>query len=155
MKNSYVVDALRGGEKREEPAIVKRNRYGMPERTLYDSEFQYFKANPGVAGMAAEDNAVILNPFSRLSEKEQDAVRMNESARLLMRGDFEKPNFALTPEQQSFLSNTEYANADEANRQQTVAARLLSGDPSAGRGTPEQMEYVSRLRQALMAAGSR
>uniref|UniRef100_A0A6H1ZG35 Uncharacterized protein n=1 Tax=viral metagenome TaxID=1070528 RepID=A0A6H1ZG35_9ZZZZ len=42
----------------------------IKERQPYESERNYFRSNPNVGGMAAEDNAVILNPFSNLSQEQ-------------------------------------------------------------------------------------
>jgi hypothetical protein len=40
---------------------------GIQMRKPYAGELDYFKNNPSVAGMATEDNKVILNPYSRLT----------------------------------------------------------------------------------------
>lgn len=57
------------------------------ERTPYQSELDYFKANPTVAGMATEDNRVIINPYSNLTKDEKNSVFQNEKARIIMRTD--------------------------------------------------------------------
>jgi hypothetical protein len=99
-----------------------------------------------VGGYAAEDDAVVLNPYSSLSAPEREAVVRNETARILMRsGRVPPPLFSLTPEQSGRFG--EYGPV-EAQRS-TVAARLVSGDPSAGRGTPEQLSYAEQLRGHL------
>jgi hypothetical protein len=67
------------------------------ERTPYQSELDYFKANPTVAGMATEDNRVIINPYSNLTKDEKNSVFQNEKARIIMRTDEKaKPKFLLT-----------------------------------------------------------
>lgn len=124
-------------------------RLGGPyaDRSPYPSERNYFAANPQTAGMAAEDNKVVMNPFSPLSNEEMEAVRRNELARVLMRGNpYYQPNFQLTPEQGQNLQSTAYANAPDDARRATVAARLYSGDPSGGTPTPEQDQFVNALR---------
>ena len=114
--------------------------YGIGVRQPYDSESQYFKSNPHVAGMASEDNRIVLNPFSTLSEAEKKAVMMNESARVYMRtGKVAPPQFGLTPEQEEAFGAY---SPDMTDRLSTVAARVLSGDPSALQATPEQIEYA-------------
>lgn len=119
-------------------------------RKPYDSELEYFKQNPNVSGMAAEDDKVILNPYSKLSKKELDAVALNETARIAMRKNPElQPNFELTDEQKNMLSTGSYADADETHRKATVAARILSGDPSAGTPTEEQLQFVDKLRSSM------
>jgi hypothetical protein len=123
---------------------------GIQTRTPYDSELEYFKKNPNVAGMAADDNRVILNPYSNRKPEEYQSVAINESARILMRQKPEyKPDFELTPQQKSFLDTTTYRNASEDDRKSTIAARILSGDPSAGIPSNEQALFTSELRRAL------
>lgn len=112
---------------------------------LYQGEDDYFKDNPNVAGMAAEDNKVILNPYSKNSKEEQGAVYNNELSRIAMRVSKDKPNFALTPEQVEQFRGTSYEGNDDAMRQ-TIAARIYSNDPSAGRPTDEQMQYADKLK---------
>jgi len=119
-------------------------------RSPEDSELDYFKSNPTVSGMAAEDNRVILNPYSKLSKKEKDAVALNEYGRIIMRTNPEfAPKFKLTDEQTKFLSSNTYKNAPEQDRMATIAARLLSGDPSAGTPTIDQLKFVNSLQEYL------
>lgn len=116
-------------------------------REPFQSELDYFQKNPHVAGMAAEDDRIIMNPFSKLSDTEKQAVIMNEAARVHMRqGLIPAPTFALTPEQEAAFSGY---SADPRDRAATVAARILSGDPSALQPTPEQLEYVKGLRRFM------
>ena len=122
--------------------------FGAPERNPYAMERGYFYANPHVAGMAAEDNAVVMNPYSQLSPQELNAVRLNESARINMRQQG-YPDFDLTPEQNAYLDTTEYRNAPLQERSATIAARELSGDPTAGITTDQQRMFVKLLRQRM------
>jgi hypothetical protein len=124
--------------------------HGIPVRSkLFPGEDQYFQGNPHVAGMAAEDNQIVMNPYSRLSKKELDAVMQNEAARVHMRtGTVAPPQFALSPEQERAFSR--YSN-DPVDRASTVAARILTGDPSALTPSAEQLEYVEQLRKAMQA----
>jgi hypothetical protein len=119
-------------------------------RNPEDSELDYFKSNPTVSGMAAEDNRVILNPYSKLSKKEKDAVALNEYGRIIMRTNPQfSPNFKLTDEQTKFLGSNTYKDAPEQDRMATIAARLLSGDPSAGTPTIDQLKFVNSLQEFL------
>jgi hypothetical protein len=122
---------------------------GIKMRDPYESELKYFMQNPGVSGMATEDNKVILNKFSNLSADEYQAVAINEAARILMRNPKYKPDFDLTTEQVRNLDTTTYRTAPEEDRQATIAARILSGDPSGGVPTTAQMFFVKQLREAL------
>lgn len=125
---------------------------GVQMREPYPGEVKYFKDNPKVAGMATEDGKVILNPYTGLNPEEYQAVAMNESARLLIKKeDRLKPDFELTDQQVRFLDSSTYRNASEEDRKATIAARILSGDPSAGVPTPEQQVYVETLKQRLLA----
>ena len=122
--------------------------YGIGVRQdLFPGENDYFRKNPHVTGMAAEDNRIIMNPYSTLTDAEKQAVMMNEAARVHMRvGNFDAPRFVLTPEQEKAFSGY---SANPEDRLSTVAARLLSNDPSALTPTPEQTEYVQRLRKFM------
>ena len=117
----------------------------MPDvrKKLYPGEIDFFRKRPDVSGMATDDGYVILNPFIKLSDKEKESVITNESARLIMRkGLIPRPKFSLTPTQ------NEYFAAYSTNPQdirETIAARILSGDPSAQDFTPEQLIYSRGL----------
>ena len=114
------------------------------------SEADYFKGNPHVGGMASEDGAVVINPFSNLKDNEKEAVALNEAARLWIRNNPQQaPAFGLTDEQAATLGGNDYAKASESDRMATIAARILSGDPSAGKPTPEQDAYVREMRRRM------
>ena len=113
----------------------------IKERKPYQSELDYFKKNPNVGGMATEDGAYIMNPFSSLSQNEKEAVVLNEKARVFMRSGAARPSFEITPEQRKKFRN--YSKDDQDIRE-TIAARILSGDPSAGKPTTEQVEWVNK-----------
>lgn len=120
-------------------------------RRPYPSELDFFQKNPKVTGMATEDNRVIINPYATLNELEQQAVIDNETARILIRtGKIKKPDFSVTEEQQKFLDSTTYKDAPEEDRRATIAARLLTGDPTAGVATKEQQAYVDMLKKMML-----
>jgi len=122
--------------------------YGIGLRPdLHPGEDEYFRKNPHVAGMAAEDDRIIMNPYSKLKDAEKQAVMLNEAARVHMRrGTMQPPRFALTPEQESAFAKYSDNPVDRAS---TIAARILSGDPSALKPTPEQQDYVQQLRKFM------
>jgi len=122
------------------------NPYDLLREPL-QSEMDYFDKNRNVTGMAAEDNKIILNPYSNLNEQQKDAVIKNEATRILIRtGQIEKPNFDLTEEQNKYLDNTTYyKNASEDDRKATIAARLFTGDTSGQNATEDQINYISKL----------
>lgn len=126
--------------------------YGYEIRSPYQGELQFFQKNPQVAGMATEDKRIILNPASGLSDKERMAVAQNEAIRLFMNEKGFQPTFELTPEQMSFFQkmNADYAKPqNKMAARQTILARILSGDPSAGTPTKEQMQEANRLKALL------
>ena len=117
--------------------------FGKQIRTkLFQGEDDFFKERPEVAGMAAEDGFIILNPYSKLSKKELSSVAQNEALRLRMREDDFNPNFKITPKQKSFFQGTEYEGNPTAIRQ-TILARIYSGDPSA-MATDEQRATLKK-----------
>jgi len=121
--------------------------YGVGVRDVEPGEDKYFKANPHVAGMAADDDKIIINPYSKLSDKEKQLLMLNEAARVHMRrGMIDAPRYELSPEQAKAFAS--YSNSLDDQRQ-TIAGRILSGDPSALQPTPDQLDYVSKLRQFM------
>ena len=115
-------------------------------REPFQGELDYFDKNRNVTGMAAEDNKIILNPYSSLNEQQKDSVIKNEATRILIRtGQVEKPSFDLTEEQNKYLDNSTYKNAGEDDRKATIAARLFTGDTSGQNATEDQMNYISKL----------
>lgn len=134
--------------------FLNQQNYGAEVREPYTSEREYFRRNPNVSGMAAEDNKVTLNPFSGLNPEEQQAVIRNEAARLHMRKNKIIPAFDLTDAQRAAFAGTAYSKDDSALKQ-SIAARILSGDPSAGDATPQQKAYAQKLRQELEGTDSR
>ena len=123
------------------PLPMPRLAGNVPQRHPRLSELEFFNQNPGTAGMATADQSVTLNPYSGLSPEQRHAVALNEAARVYMQREQMRPDYDLTPAQaQSFGSY----GPMQAQRE-TIAGRLLSGDPSAGEPTPEQQAYVRAL----------
>ena len=130
----------------EEGKIIQNTEriFGFPKREPYESELNFFKQRPEVAGMATEDNAIILNPFSKLSDQEKQSVAKNEAIRLWLKKNNVQPQFNLTPEQFKFFRNTEYGQSKDATPlRQTIIARILTGDPSVGKVTPMQKQWAN------------
>lgn len=121
------------------------------------SEMEFFKTNPNVAGYASEDDRVVLNPNSKLNDVERAAVVKNEASRIWMRKNDIDPPFTITSEQRNAFAGSPYQKDDKALRQ-TLVARILSGDPSAGKITAEQKKFaesISKNIDAWLAGGSR
>jgi hypothetical protein len=121
-------------------------------RNPYQSETDFFRRSPHVGGMATEDNRITLNPFSPLSARELDAVTVNEGARLAMRNYSHQPP-ALTSQQSSTLSTIDngrpYGGGNDEAQRQTIIARMLSGDPTAGQWTQDQAEYAGKVKAMM------
>ena len=117
-------------------------------RNLFKSEDDYFRANPHVSGMAAEDNSIILNPYSR--GVNFDAVGRNEAARLWLRENKVVPRFNLTPEQSAAFKGSAYEKDDLAAKH-SILGRIISEDPSAGMVTPMQRQWADWLIRQLNA----
>tara|TARA_R100000152_G_C6677280_1_gene112069 strand:- start:65 stop:496 length:432 start_codon:yes stop_codon:yes gene_type:complete len=110
---------------------------------LFPGEDKYFKKNPKVTGMASKDGKIILNPYSKLSQKQRNVVKMNEALRLKMRKDnYNPPKFAITDKQKKFFEGTEYEDNPKFMRE-TILARIYSGDPSA-MATEEQRSELKK-----------
>lgn len=123
------------------PAVsqaVRPSVFGYPMRSPSESEMAFFERS-GIPGYAAEDMAVVLNPNSRLSPDERAAVAQNEASRLWMRENQFQPRFTPSPEQRASFVGTPYEKNPNAMLE-TLLARLLSGDPSAG--VPSQAMQV-------------
>ena len=114
-------------------------------RNKYLSEMMYFASNPQTAGMMTEDGRIILR--DGMPEDARNSVYQNELARLHMSSN--PPKFNLTDEQKKFLSGTSYANANDGERNATIAARILSGDPSAQNPSFEQDVYARNLKRII------
>lgn len=121
------------------------SEYGKLHRqSLHQGEDDYFSFNPEVAGMAAEDDKVIINPYSTLSDAEKRAVYRNESARIHMRNNG-TPSFNMTESQKRFLDGNTYKNASDDERRATIIARIISGDSSAQDYTDEQKQIADSI----------
>lgn len=92
-----------------------------------------------------EDNKVIINPYSKLSDKEKQKVIENETIRLGFKTNNIVPNIEITKEQREFFKGTPYESNEDAIKQ-TIVARIMTGDPSA-KATEDQMAEASMYRR--------
>lgn len=146
-QQSRIAQALMNSDARPEERATSAMR-----STLYPGEETYFKANPNVAGMAADDDRIILNPYSSLTPQEKAFVALNEYARIVMRQEKMKPP-PPTPGQLTAFQNSPYGDNPEALAA-TIIARMISGDPSAGVPTDEHRQFADDLRARLPAASA-
>lgn len=128
------------------------NKY--KEREPTESEMDYFKKSQHVAGYAAEDGQVVLNPFAsvyanqELAPLAKESVKRNERLRLYLRDQNISPDFPIAPHQIQMFKRyaPEYLNNPTAMRQ-TILGRLASGDPSASPYLPEQQDALLSIMQ--------
>ena len=134
-----------------------------PTADAAESELEFFRKNPHVAGYAAEDNVVVVNPFKQMTPEERRAVIELESARIFMRQNYAarptRESFPLTEQQRQTFGpggTLQYrphpAPADpEQSIRETIASRMLVGDPSAGTNTQAQEKFLEELRARMLA----
>jgi hypothetical protein len=131
--------------------------FGYPVREPVPSEQAFFALNPNVGGYAAEDGAIVLNEGARsgdryLSNRELGGVARNEASRLYMRDRSIVPDFSLTKDQELEFQGTAYGSNPEALKQ-SIAARIITGDQSAGETTKEQQSFAQSLLKQMGANG--
>ncbi len=126
--------------------------YLAPTRDPNPTELEWFRANPNIGGYAAPDDMIVVNPYNRLTPRENEALIRNESARIFMRRNpSARPSFSLTEEQaQMPYPAYDPPSRPEQSIRETVAGRMLSGDPSAGAVTDEQKLFLEELRARMM-----
>jgi len=129
------------------------------ERKPGADELKFFTENPTVGGMADFDTGtVVINPFKQWKPEERNSILTNESMRLFMRKNNVKPAFKLTDEQVKLFSNNRTNTGVDyiehpAELQETIISRILSGDPSSGKPTPEQLNIAEDLIRLLEERG--
>mgnify|MGYP001580831819 CR=1 FL=1 len=120
-----------------------------PQRNATGSEQSFFSQNPHVAGYAAPDKAVVLNPsFQGYSP----SVLTNERLRLwLQEHPTTVPNeMTILPHQ---VFSPEYQSNPTANRH-SILSRLLSGDPSGAPYTAQQHQAGYDLLERILGRQS-
>lgn len=125
---------------------VPEKIYGYEVRNPQESELQYFYDNQNISGMAAEDNRIILNPYSDLDSNQMNSVAQNEAIRLYLRNNKIEPTFNLTEEQAKQFKNY---SANPTDTKHTILGRILTNDTSVGKITPEQRKYADWLQKQL------
>jgi hypothetical protein len=135
-----------------------------PTRDPYPSEVEWFRSNPTVGGYASfEDGHVVVNPFNQLTPEENQALIELESSRLFMHQQPSarptRESFPLTEQQRQTFGpggTLQYrphpAPADpEQSIRETIASRMLVGDPSAGTNTQAQEKFLEELRARMLS----
>lgn len=131
----------------ESLAATARSFAPIKMRAAFADEKEFFKNRPDVKAMAGEDDNVVLNPFIQISPKDSASLFKNESARIQMDRFGLAPRFSLTEKQRKIFKD--YARGDENAIRQTIIARILSGDESAGDITDEQKREATRIDKII------
>ena len=105
-----------------------------------------------------DTGTVVINPFKQWKPEERNSILTNESMRLFMRKNNVKPAFKWTDEQVKLFSNNRTNTGVDyiehpAELQETIISRILSGDPSSGKPTPEQLNIAEDLIRLLEERG--
>lgn len=131
------------GKKPNMVAAQPTSIYGYQLRKPFPSEDEFFRGRQEVAGMAAEDGKIVLNPYSKLKDQEKMQVAQNEAIRLWMRDNKPKIDFDVTQDQTKAFAGTEYEKNPQALKE-TIIARILTGDQSA-MATKEQQKAAEQI----------
>lgn len=124
--------------------------FGYEVRKPFPGEDSFFKQRKEVAGMAAEDGKIVLNPYSANTPEQQKIVAQNEAMRLWMDQNKIEPKFNVTPDQKKLFLNTEYGKPEnELHLKRSILARIATGDPSAGIPTDMQKKWAEWLKNKL------
>lgn len=113
-------------------------------RRPFPAELEWFSRENTIAGYSAEDDQVVLNPYADLSRAQFASVLHNEAIRIFMRKLSLRPDIDLHHDQIAKFAGTPYEHNFDALRE-TIIARIISRDPSAGRVTQKQLGYASAL----------
>jgi hypothetical protein len=119
-----------------------------PIRPATVSERKWFTKNPRIAGYAAPDNAVVFNPDLSHKTSVRRSIYINEAVRIFLREHRIVPRVSITKAQLVRFRGTAYEHNMSALRQ-TLIARIVAGDRSASRITPEQIGYATALSQIV------
>lgn len=147
-------------ESPKESRKITTSILGYPIVDPDEELLKWFKENPQTSGMqwgagkndspADTPRSIVLNPFSNLSKEQQMAVAKNEAIRNFIDEKQIIPKFNLTPEQEKAFAGTQYGKIeDKTPLKQTLLARILTGDESAGKITPMQKRWADWLKTQL------
>ena len=129
---------------------LKQNPYDKLVRKPYPSELDFFKnLHYPVAGMATEDNRIIINPNNGLNEKQNNALKKLEASRIYMKQNNLNPNLDLTPGQKQFFNNTPYRDLPNESKQSMISRFLVNDYGTQTTPTVEQQRYTDYIDMLL------
>ena len=94
---------------------------------------------------------IVINPAVLQDKRDALAVAWDEALRLFMEDTGFEPEFGITPEQEKFFKNTDYAD-DEGALRKTIVARIATFDTSIKNPTPEQIDETARVLDSASEA---
>jgi hypothetical protein len=155
-KNNILKQYLLGSKERQSLVKKEINPEPVPVVSPDAESLKYFKDNPNVTGWAygagmndsdpKSPRVVMLNPYSKIEKKNQQYVIDNERLRHFMDEKKYNPSFKPTQEQLSFFKGAEYGKPEnEKFLKQTLIARIITGDESAGNFTDEQSKEANKI----------
>ena len=120
------------------------------QRQPTGSETDFFRRRPEVAGYAAPDQSVVMNPAFNGNT---DAVLLNERLRHVFNA-----NPQLVPSQMTIAEHQRLSGGyqdDEQALRSSILARMLSGDTSLSPYTFQQYEAIKGIDGFLQSLGMR
>jgi len=130
--------------------------FGFKVRKENDKERQFFNGRPDVAGYAAEDNSIVVNPYNehmRDPNKRRGLINI-EGARLYIRSrNYKAADLPdLTKDQRKFLmelpspsGKDKGYSTDELDLRATALSRYIGGDTSFPKWSNEQIAFAKSL----------
>ena len=122
-----------------QPRTLARLPGGALWRSPYPSEAEWFARHLIVAGFATRQGEVVLNPHLVRRPKQRRSVLLNEATRVYL-WRRRCPRIWLNPEQRRRFEG--YGRPTDCS--DTVIARLIARDPSAGKSNASQ-RWLSRI----------
>lgn len=146
-------------EEETKPKLTGESGFGYPVREIRPNEDEFFKTRTDVAGMATDDNHIIVNPYHKAvnsNPQNREGLINLEGARLFLRNN----NYTaddlpdLTPEQRGFLmklpapkgQKTPGYSDKEVDLRSTAISRFVGNDMAFPPPSEEQKAFVEKLR---------
>lgn len=120
---------------------------GARWRTAYPSENAWFAENLVVAGFAIRAAELVLNPYLRRQPRQRRSVLLNEAVRIYL---WRKPAPRIWLTLQQRRRFTGYGQLRDQG--DTVLARLVARDPSAGTPSAQQKKVASGIMDRMRVA---
>jgi hypothetical protein len=132
--------------------------FGFKVRRETDEEREFFRKRPDVAGYAAQDNAIVVNPYNEnmRDPRNRKGLVNNEGARLYIRSrNYKAADLPdLTKDQRKFLmglpspsgQGTGYSS-DELDLRATAIARYIGQEENFPKWSDEQIAFARSLME--------